>query len=330
MRASRPTKPQLRRSLHSSPARLVRKPRFPNVKADLAPIELHHGRKLDEASRERLKKTYSQQQMIAIEAADKVIDPSELKDTTLRNDPWSLKYYDDLSQVDPIVDKQPQEPWSSIDGSMRLKTADEFDDDFAKFLANFPSDPKEQDTAWDSFEKNLRMTVGREESERNPRSARVLTFSDIPRPPEKDTRSRKPNDKANDTTEHSPELLRLMQMTGYTARQIAQLCVKTVVTHRVVNQTRLGKIQKMYYLTVAGNGNGLIGIGEGKAEDVSSAALQSQYRAIRNMQPILRYENRTIFGDVAGKVGATELELYARPPGTSSSLGLLLGANSFC
>jgi ribosomal protein S5 len=33
------------------------------------------------------------------------------------------------------------------------------------------------------------------------------------------------------------------------------------------------------------------------------------------MRPIKRYEQRTIFGTVSGKVGATELELYARPPG---------------
>lgn len=33
------------------------------------------------------------------------------------------------------------------------------------------------------------------------------------------------------------------------------------------------------------------------------------------MQPILRYEDRTIFGDVEGKVGAVELKLMTRPPG---------------
>jgi small subunit ribosomal protein S5 len=38
------------------------------------------------------------------------------------------------------------------------------------------------------------------------------------------------------------------------------------------------------------------------------------------MQPILRYEKRTIFGEVNGKVSATELELYARPPGMSKRL----------
>ena len=110
-------------------------------------------------------------------------------------------------------------------------------------------------------------------------------------------------------------MLRLMQMTGLNTGQISSLRVKSIVDHRVANQTRLGKIYKMYYLSVAGNGNGLVGIGEGKSADSAEARTQSQYRAIRNMRPIMRYEGRTIFGDVKGKMSATELELYSRPPG---------------
>jgi hypothetical protein len=40
------------------------------------------------------------------------------------------------------------------------------------------------------------------------------------------------------------------------------------------------------------------------------------------MQPVPRYENRTIFGDVTGKVGAVELQLMHRPPGMSSHIAL--------
>ncbi|KAG9981445.1 hypothetical protein KCU78_g21479, partial [Aureobasidium melanogenum] len=35
----------------------------------------------------------------------------------------------------------------------------------------------------------------------------------------------------------------------------------------------------------------------------------------RNMKPIPRYENRTIFGEVEGKVGASVVQLSSRPPG---------------
>src|ERR1700761_8639650 len=39
--------------------------------------------------------------------------------------------------------------------------------------------------------------------------------------------------------------------------------------------------------------------------------------AIRNMKPIPRYEERTIYGDVTAKVGAVVVQLSSRPPGIS-------------
>ncbi len=215
-------------------------------------------------------------------------------------------------------------PYSNIDPDLRLKTDDELDEDLAEFIHTLPENENspEADEAWMEFDKKLRLTVGKEEAERNPRSA---VAPDLFRPGEANLDGKilklpsvEPEGSMQSKgriEEATPALLRLMQMTGFTRDQINALRVKSIIDHRVVNQTRLGKIGKMYYLSVAGNGNGLIGIGEGKSEEPSEARLQSQYRAIRNMQPILRYEGRTIFGDVKGKVSATELELYSRPPG---------------
>lgn len=64
-----------------------------------------------------------------------------------------------------------------------------------------------------------------------------------------------------------PRLLRLSQQTGMSLLDISRLRVKNLVNHRVVNQTRMGKIQSLYFLTIAGNENGMIGIGEGKAAE---------------------------------------------------------------
>jgi len=112
-----------------------------------------------------------------------------------------------------------------------------------------------------------------------------------------------------------PRILRLSQQTGMTPEQIRRLRVKNLVNHRVVNQTRLGKIQSMYYLTIAGNENGMIGIGEGKAIENEDASKQAMMNAIRNMRPVPRYEDRTIYGDVEAKVGASVVQLSARSPG---------------
>ena len=106
-----------------------------------------------------------------------------------------------------------------------------------------------------------------------------------------------------------------MKQTGFTRDQIRRFRTKVLVEKRVTTVTRLGKIPSMYNLAVAGNGKGLLGIGEGKADEPETARQQATMAAIRNMVPIPRYEGRTIYGDVKGKVGAVELELMTRPPG---------------
>lgn len=251
---------------------------------------------------------YSPEQMAAIEAGEKIISGEQLSETSERVDPWSPNYFDDLSHIDPFVDKPVRAPWSTADDTPRMKTEEELDDELGQLLQDMPAKESSEDQVWESYLKNMRVTVGGD-SEGLGRSAAA---------PEAPNKIKKKSPKQKEVQgEASPALVRLMQMTGYSLREISALRVKSIITHSVVNQTRLGKIRKTYVLSVAGNGNGRIGIGEGKSEEGSEAMLQSQYRAIRNMQPILRYEKRTIFGEVNGKVSATELELYARPPGMS-------------
>lgn len=107
----------------------------------------------------------------------------------------------------------------------------------------------------------------------------------------------------------------LARTLGQSVSQIRNYRVKNLVSHRVVNQTRLGKVQSIYILSVAGNEDGLLGIGEGKSTEPEEAARQSRLHAIRNMVPVRRYENRTVFGELRGKVGGVEICLRAKPPG---------------
>lgn len=122
---------------------------------------------------------------------------------------------------------------------------------------------------------------------------------------------------ANATTaeEQDPHMLKLSQQTGLSIDAIKKIRIKNLVTHRVVNQTKMGKIQSMYFLTVAGNEKGMVGIGEGKAAEFDNGTRQAMMNAIRNMKPVPRYEDRTIYGDVQAKVGASVVQLSARPPG---------------
>jgi small subunit ribosomal protein S5 len=310
-----------RRRFHLSAAQFAaRKPKHANIKASDAEQLLKNLKSSDfqsytEEEKARLPEEYSEAQIAAIEAGEAAINPEDMaKQFSLRDDPWSFQYLDDFSTIEPVVDHHIRAPESNTDPNWRLKEEDEIVDDLAEYIMKMPDDPTTAD--WLRFTDNMRLTVGKEESERNPRSSLV---PDLFEPGEtldtigSDARARKASGKPEEET--SAALLRLMQVTGYSRSEIMSLRVKSLVNHAVVNQTRLGKVRKTYVLSIAGNGKGLLGIGEGKSEEPTEARTQSQYRAIRNMQPILRYEQRTIYGDVKGKVGAVELQLMTRPPG---------------
>ncbi|KAL9110189.1 MAG: hypothetical protein Q9227_005250 [Pyrenula ochraceoflavens] len=378
-----------RRHFHASPIRAKRTKRT-SVEKQQIRQRLREVKPYTKKEIEALKQKYTPAQLAAIEAGEDAVRPEHLAaQAAQRTDPWSLRYLDDLSKIDAVVDNPIRAPYENSDPRQRLKTTAELDDEIGR-LQGLPSkddeqklkdlqrlllkDPKDlSDADFEKIEKiakspqksisplsgtqeeqlnallrrdrkslsdkerilmkyltrkktegalglrDLRITEGKEEAELEPRSALAPEiFARGEKNLEGVSTKKKKDSKTSggrQEEEPSPALLRLMQMTGYDQRQISLLRVKTLVNHTVTNQTRMGKVGKFYQLAIAGNGNGLIGIGEGKSEEVLEAGIQAQYRAIRNMRPILRYENRTIFGDVKGKVGAVELELYNRPPG---------------
>ncbi|EEP80363.1 conserved hypothetical protein [Uncinocarpus reesii 1704] len=262
----------------------------------------------------RLSEEYTAKQIAAIKAGEASLDPKDLAaQARIREGPWALEYLDDFSTIEPVVDHHKRAPLTNYDYNSRLKTQDELMGEFTDYVMNLPEDATPGDFL--RFLDNMRFTVGKPEAELDPHDSVVPDIFD----PDENLNhigERRPRTKEQDAeSDLDPGLKQLMMVTGYSHQEIKGLKVKSLVAHSVVNQTRLGKIRKAYVLSVAGNGKGLLGIGEGKSEEWAEARAQSQYRAIRNMQPILRYENRTIFGDVKGKVGAVELTLMHRPPG---------------
>lgn len=316
-----------RRQFHSTPIYADRKPKYDKIEAS----EIKSWRDLKESDfkaftpeeKAKIRETYSAEQIAAIEAGEKAIKPAELAEQILpRDDKWAFQYIDDFSTIEPTVDQPRRAPLSNYDPNSRLKDEDDFVEDLAQYIENMPEDENADSADWLKFTDKLRLTVGNEEAERNPHSALAPELFDEGETletigsfkPDIGERTSSRRDEFKEP-EVSPALQRLMHATGYSQMDIKSLRVKSLVYHSVTNQTRLGKMRKAYYLSVAGNQNGLLGIGEGKSEEPGEARIQSHYRAIRNMQPILRYENRTTFGDVRGKVGAVELVLMHRPPG---------------
>ena|SRR5271156_4850927 len=107
----------------------------------------------------------------------------------------------------------------------------------------------------------------------------------------------------------------LVAATGYSAEFIQGLKTRRLVRRWVRNQTRMGKIPSYYTLSIAGDENGLIGFGEGKSSEPDIADRMAEMRAIKDMKPILRFEERTVYGELFGKFGATRIEIRARNPG---------------
>ncbi|THH16128.1 hypothetical protein EW146_g4463 [Bondarzewia mesenterica] len=98
-------------------------------------------------------------------------------------------------------------------------------------------------------------------------------------------------------------------------KELAGLHMFPLIMRRVTQQTGKGKIHRMYSLVVVGNGNGLVGYGEGKDEEVPRAVDKAFLEAVRNMDTVDRFETRTIWTEMESKMGATHIILRPRPVG---------------
>lgn len=121
-----------------------------------------------------------------------------------------------------------------------------------------------------------------------------------------------PEDEGQDDSGAFQEIKRL---TGLKLKEVKSILRKVLVMRYVTNQTRLGKVRSVSIVALAGNGDGRLGLGSAKSTEMGVAMETAMMLAIRNMKPIPRYENRTIFGNVKAKISGTVVELFTRPPG---------------
>lgn len=118
----------------------------------------------------------------------------------------------------------------------------------------------------------------------------------------------------------------LHKLTGMEIWYMKKLYVRPIVMKRVSCQTSKGKIPNFYALTVVGDKNGMIGLGEGKSRDGMRTALtKAHWNAIKNLLPIPRYEDRTIIGEIDYKFHAVKLFMKSAPAG----FGLRVNPNIF-
>ncbi|KAI0792441.1 hypothetical protein C8Q75DRAFT_752878 [Abortiporus biennis] len=88
-----------------------------------------------------------------------------------------------------------------------------------------------------------------------------------------------------------------------------------LVSRRVTLQTGKGKIHRSSYLQVIGNGDGVVGFGIGKDLEPSEAATKTLVDAVKNLDYVDRFEKRTVWTNMEGKLGGTRIQLRPRPVG---------------
>ncbi|KAK4053381.1 28S ribosomal protein S5, mitochondrial [Microbotryomycetes sp. JL201] len=107
----------------------------------------------------------------------------------------------------------------------------------------------------------------------------------------------------------------LAQVTDLTPNEIRNLHRYPLVLKRVVNMKTKGKTPSMYSLVVVGNGNGLVGVGEGKDDAANKAVSKAFTQAVRSMDYVDRYDDRTVWGTMESNFGTCKIQMRSRPPG---------------
>ncbi|KAF7789691.1 hypothetical protein EIP86_000637 [Pleurotus ostreatoroseus] len=129
-------------------------------------------------------------------------------------------------------------------------------------------------------------------------------------------------DKLLEELGEAPEevLLEQKQETGreflpYDGAALRRLLRRTLLIRRVTVQTGKGKIHRKAALTITGNGAGLVGVGYSKNDDTRVAIEKSFVEAVRTMDYVERFEERTVWTELATKFGGTRVILRPRPIG---------------
>ncbi|TVY46150.1 37S ribosomal protein S5, mitochondrial [Lachnellula occidentalis] len=289
-------------------------------------------KRYDDEEKAALAKRYTPAQMEAIEAAEEAIDPDDLNERgVLRSDWGSLNYLDDFSQMQPTIDKKIKRE-GPVDPEERLMTPEEYAQHHKDYFMKIMEE-NDVPMEYDNEDKPLNADIVRPNrldmlkswdevpdtiGSNGPLKSESMLAPGIPRDFEsavEDPESAKKSEEDEDPRDPDGRYDLLIKQTGLDLNTIMSYQVKILVQHRVVNQTRLGKIASVYCLAIAGNRNGRLGLGQAKGQESEDVFSNARIQAIRNMQPIPRYEERTIFGEVEGKVSAAEVKLMSRPPG---------------
>lgn len=91
--------------------------------------------------------------------------------------------------------------------------------------------------------------------------------------------------------------------------------MKVVDVNRTCKGTRSGGLYRFSAMVVVGNGEGVLGWGQGKATEVGDAVRKAYQRACRNLYPIPRFNGHTIPEPTSAKFGKVKVTMYPKAAG---------------
>jgi small subunit ribosomal protein S5 len=302
-------------------------------------------RPYSEEEKALLAKRYTPEQIRAIEAGEGAIRAEDLdRQGIIRTDIGSLNYLDDFRHYRSVVDKKPPDN-TPVDPNARLMTEDEMSTSFRTYYDNIKKDnppppPKDEGDLSDEDFDPTRLNFFRADYD----APRYMgTNGPIPSGPnlfapaipkvisengtaadgspvgvgeKKDVNPLDPDGRWNS----------VIKQTGLDIQQIRSLNPTVLVQNFVTNMTRLGRVNSIYCIAIAGNKDGVLGIGQAKGQNGEATRHLAKSAAVRNLRAIPRYENRTIYGDSEAKVSAVKVKLMSRPPGKSKPCAFRGGA----
>lgn len=151
-------------------------------------------------------------------------------------------------------------------------------------------------------ETDLNTQTAEKEESKKPSKVEKSTIKTVPAKPQGKKQDRRRADK--------PE----------TRREDAEFDKKLVEVRRVTKVVKGGRTMRFSALVVAGNRNGLVGIGVGKANEVPEAVEKATAAAKKNLisVPIV---GTTIPHDVIGRFGSSSVQMFSAPQGTGVIAG---------
>ncbi|KAF5368883.1 hypothetical protein D9758_003103 [Tetrapyrgos nigripes] len=117
------------------------------------------------------------------------------------------------------------------------------------------------------------------------------------------------------TTDLVEEEVADAELADLDTKAFGRMLMFPLLQRSVIQQTGKGKIRHIQVFVVVGNGKGAVGMGMGTAAEFPEASSKARIAAMKNLDYVDRFEDRTVWTEMETKFGSTRIHLRPRPVG---------------